>query len=372
MMKFMVSLFLFFTVSAAYAQNVDLSDIDRDARSSGSKSIMFRKAIRAEVDEQERQARAAAEAEARAKAEQESKLKRERQAFRPYNLFGRGLKVAATVNGEMISNKDLQERANLFMLTTGMQVNEKNKKMVAERVMQNVIDEKIKLQEAQKQNIGVSDIELKDAYRNFERSNGIPPGKFQAVLREYQVSTNVFMTQIKANLLWNKLVSRRMGPNVDVSVKEVEDEFMRIKKDMNTPKFMVSEIVIKKRDAEHIDELEEILQRDPRFELYAVQFSQSASAPSGGKLGWVSPGQLAKPLDNVIRTLKEGQVSKAIPYRTDYYIFRMDKIYNPKANKKDMPTEDEVRNFIKNRKTDEMANKYIRDLRNRAVVERKF
>ena len=37
-----------------------------------------------------------------------------------------------------------------------------------------------------------------------------------------------------------------------------------------------------------------------------------------------------------------------------------------------MPDEDEVRTFIQNRKTDEMANKYIRDLRNRAVVEKKF
>jgi peptidyl-prolyl cis-trans isomerase SurA len=163
-----------------------------------------------------------------------------------------------------------------------------------------------------------------------------------------------------------------MGGNIDVSTREVEDEFVRIKKDMDTPKYMVSEIVIKRKDAEHIDELVEILQKDPRFELYAMQFSQSASAPSGGKLGWVSPGQLADPLDRVIRGLKAGQVSKAVAYRSDYYIFKMDKIYNPKANKRDMPTEDEVRNFIKNRKSDEMANKYIRDLRNRAVVERKF
>ena len=116
----------------------------------------------------------------------------------------------------------------------------------------------------------------------------------------------------------------------------------------------------------------EILQKDPRFELYAAQFSQSASAPSGGKLGWVAAGQLAAPLDKVVRSLKEGQVSQAVPYRADYYIFKMDKIYNPARDKQKMPDEDEVRTFIQNRKTDEMANKYIRDLRNRAVVEKKF
>lgn len=364
---------LLLTAASVHAAEVDLSNLDKAARKSQSKSIMFQRDVeKLEQMQRAKAAEAEARAEAQARAAQESKIKKEKAAFRPYNLFGRGIKVAATVNGEMISNKDLQERANLFALTTGMQINEKNKKMVSERVMQSVIDEKIKIQEAQKQNIHISDEEIKEAYRNFERSNGIPAGKFRSVLNQYQVSQGVFMSQIKANLLWNKLVARRLGQNIDVSQREVDDEFMRIKKDMNIPKYMVSEIVIKRKDAEHIEELVEILRNDPRFELYAAQFSQAASAPSGGKLGWVSPGQLPQPLDGAIRNLKVGGISRAILYRNEYYIFKMDKIYNPKVDKHDLPSEEEVRAFIKNRKSDEMANKYIRDLRNRAVVEKKF
>ena len=350
------------TVLTAYTtavSAVDVSEVDREIRSAASKSIMFK---RGNSDAPQ----------AEAKAEQKEPAKPSQPMFRPYNLFGTGYKIAATINGEMVSNKDLQQRANLFALTTGIQINNKNRNMVANKVLQNTVDEKVKIQEAAKQNIRVTDEEIKEAYHNFERSNGIPAGKFQSVLKQYQVSQKVFLQQIKANLLWNKLVGRRLAQNVDVSVKEVEDEFAHIKKDMDTPKYMVSEIVIKKKDAEHIDELVEILRNDKRFELYAAQFSQSASAPSGGKLGWVAPGQLAAPLDNVIRKLKTGQVSNAIPYRSDYYIFKMDKIYNPLKDKQEMPREEEVRNFIKGRKMDELANKYIRDLRNRAVVEKKF
>lgn len=351
------------------AQEMDISDIDRAVRSSGSRSIMFKQ--NAELAKEEMARRRAAEEEAlRAKKEQE--MRQAQSVFREYNLFGKGLKIVATINGEMISNKDLQERANLFALTSGLNINDKNANMIKEKVMQGTIDEKIKLQEAEKEGVKISDKEINEAYRNFEKSNGVPKGKFDKILKEYKVSKPVFLNQIKANLLWNKMVARKYGQNIGVSEKEVKDEFERIKKDMDTPKYMVSEIVIKKKDGEHINELVEILQEDPRFELYAVQFSQSASAPSGGKLGWVSPGQLAQPLDSAIRKLKEGQVSKAISYRADYYIFRMDKIYNPKQNKQELPSEDEVRKFIQNRKTDAQANKYIRDLRNRAVVEKKF
>lgn len=368
---FFVLLLMAFPVMA---EDLNMSDLDRAARSSGSKSIMFRRngAAEAEARAQAQAAEEHARAEAQAQAKRKTQMKKARPVFKPYNLFGNGWKVAATVNGEMVSNKDLQERANLFVLTTGMPINEKNKKMVAERVLQNTIDEKIKIQEAASQNIHVSDEEINEAYRNFEKSNGVPPGKFATVLKEYHVSKEVFLAQIRANLMWNKLISRRLGQNVDVAVREVEAEYERIKKDMDTPKYMVSEIVIKRKDADHIDELVDILRKDPRFELYAAQFSQAASAPSGGKLGWVAPGQLAEPLDKVIRNLKEGGVSNAILYRSDYYILKMDKIYDPKKNKRNMPTEEEVREFIKNRKTDELANKHIRDLRNRAVVERKF
>ena len=359
-----------FVAFNANASDIDMQELDRGVRSSLSRSIMFQR-NGAEIAE-EIEARKIAEEEARKKAEEEAKRRREQQVFRPFNLFGNGYKISAIINGEMVSNKDLQERANLFSLTTGMPVNEKNKKMIAEKVLQNTVDEKIKFQEAKKLGISVSDLEVNEAFDNFEKSNGVPKGKFNKVLKEYHVSKDVFLTQIRANLLWNKLVSRLVGRNIGVSEKEIKDEFVRIKKDMKTPKYMVSEIVIKKKDAEHINELVEILKEDPRFELYAIQFSQSASAPSGGKIGWITLGQLAKPLEDAIKGLKEGGISKAILYRNDYYIFRLDKKYTPGAKEKELPTEDEVRKFIENRKSDEMANKYIRDLRNRSVVEKKF
>ncbi len=352
------------------AVDLDLSGLDKVVRSSGSNSIMFQRG-KPIAEKEVAQASVTEEAKENSQKEREEQ-KKKATVFQPYNLFGSGWKIAAIINGEMISNKDLQERANLFALTTGLNINTKNKKMVADKVLQNTVDEKIKLQEAGKYDVKVSEKEILEAYRNFEKANGVPEGKFANVLKEYHVSRDVFMAQIRANLLWNKLVANRMGRNVAVSEREVQDEYARIQKDLNTSKYMVSEIVIPRKEGMHIDELVDILQQDPRFELYAAQFSQSASAPSGGKLGWVAPGQLPELLDKVVRRLKEGQVSSAIPYQADFYIFRMDKIYDPKRDKQEMPSKDEVRTFIENRKIEEMANKYIRDLRNRAVVEKKF
>ena len=106
MIKTALTALLFWAAVQAPVQaaDIDLSDLDKAVRSSGSKSIMFR---RGGGEAEEARMQAEAEAEAREKAEQEAKVKQEQAVFRPYNLFGRGLKIAATINGEMISNKDL-------------------------------------------------------------------------------------------------------------------------------------------------------------------------------------------------------------------------------------------------------------------------
>ena len=369
MIKFVAFFVVLLLSFGGYAQGIDVRELDRGVRSSKSRSIMFKKdgaeILRESLAKKN-------EEEARKRAEEEAKLRREQQIFKPYNMFGDGFKIMATINGEMLTNQDLQERANLFSLTTGMLANEKNEKIIRNKVLQNTIDEKIKLQEAEKIGVSVSDKEVLDAYVKFEKSNGVPSGGFKRILKEYQISEDVFLIQIKANLLWNKLIARKVGQNIGVSQREINDEINRIKKDMQTPKYMVSEIMIRKKDAEHIEELVEILKTDNRFELYAVQFSQSASAPSGGKLGWITEGQLAEPLEKAIKELKVGDVSKAILYRNDYYIFRLEKIYKPNQDEFELPSYEEVEKFIENRKSDEIANKYIRDLRNRAVVEKKF
>lgn len=143
MIKTALTALLFWAAVQAPVQaaDIDLSDLDKAVRSSGSKSIMFR---RGGGEAEEARMQAEAEAEAREKAEQEAKVKQEQAVFRPYNLFGRGLKIAATINGEMISNKDLQERANLFALTTGININDKNKKWCRTRCCKTRLTRKLK------------------------------------------------------------------------------------------------------------------------------------------------------------------------------------------------------------------------------------
>jgi len=265
----------------------------------------------------------------------------------------------------------MQSRINAFILTSGIPYNKQTKEMITGKVLQAAIDEKLKLQEAKKNKIVVSRAELNKAVREFEQANGMQPGQLKQELEANKVSMNVWATQIEADLAWKKLIAQKGYANIRISENEIKRAMDDVQKDMKTQKIMLLEIVINKKDAKEIKQLAETLRQDPRFELYAMQFSQSPSAVNGGRLGWITKGKLPNVLEQKAFALKEGAVSDPISYGNDYYIYKLEKIFNPATDAQKLPSKQEVKSYLENKKLEELATKYMKDLRSKALIEKK-
>lgn len=161
---------------SAMAQEMNLQELDSQARMErpNTNSIMFRrnadqyrqlsddeKADIAERREQARKirlqqeefARRKAMEEARRRAMEEAQKEAERrraEALKPITLYENKLKIYALVNGEVITSSDMQSRINAFILMTGIPYNKQTKAMITGKVLQSAIDEKLKIQEAEK------------------------------------------------------------------------------------------------------------------------------------------------------------------------------------------------------------------------------
>ncbi|MBR3676257.1 MAG: peptidylprolyl isomerase [Alphaproteobacteria bacterium] len=392
----LITTFLLLTPNV-WAQDVDVHEIDSETRSQpNTNSLMFRRNAeqyrmlsneqKAEIERQREEARKqaeeyerkraeyeryVAEMEARKRAEEEAARQRAEE-LKPITLFGNKLKIYALVNGEVITSSDMQSRINAFILTTGIPYNAKTKSMITSRVLQGAIDEKLKIQEAKKNNIRVTQHEIKKAVQDFEKANGMQPGQLRQVLAEGNVRMNVWTSQLESDIAWKKLISNKVMGRVSVSEADISRAYDDIKKDMSTAKKLVSEIVIPKKDAKDLNQLAEVLRNDPRFELYAMQFSQSPSAANGGHLGWVTKGQLPDVLEKALANMKEGGVSSPIAYGNDYYILKLEKIFNPERDAKSLPGKNEVRAYLQNKKLEEYSIKYMKDLRNKALIEKKI
>lgn len=279
------------------------------------------------------------------------------------------VKIAALVNGEIISNQDIQNRINSFLMTSQIPLNDQTKGMIVQKVIHSAVDEKIKLQAAEKDGITISEKDIDNAVTNFEKSNKIPNGELKNILKAAHVSEKSFREQMKADLAWVRFLKSKLQLEGNITQSEIENALAEAKKDLNTPKYQISEIFVKKAKAKDIQDLVENLRKDPRFELYAMKFSDSPSAAKGGNLGWVNQGKLPEKLETVILGLKEGEISDAILLNDGYYIIRLNQKFNPKKDKPTMPNKEEIKNYLTNQKLETLAQKYLQDLRQQAVIE---
>ena len=279
------------------------------------------------------------------------------------------LKIAAVVNDEIISTRDLQNRVNLFLMTTRIPLNPQTQNMIFSRVLNNAIEEKIKLQAAEKEGIKISPQELADSVQQFEKNNQINTGELKKILAQNKVDMDAFENQMKADMAWVRLVRRKMYSDAQVTQKELEKAMADAKTDLSTPNYFVSEIYIRKKDAKDLSVLVNNLRQDPRFELYAMQFSQSPTAANGGRLGWLNKGKLPEEIEKKLDKMHEGEISDPILYGEGYYIVRLDKTFDPKVDKPEIPTQNDMKKFLENQKMEEFSKKYLQDLHQKAVIE---
>ena len=279
------------------------------------------------------------------------------------------LKIVALVNGEIISNEDLENRVNAFVMSTGIPVNAQTRGMIMQKVLNNTVDEKLKMQEATRVGINITDEEVATQMKQFERNNKIPSGQLANILKKSNVSLQTMQEQIRSDLAWLRVIRQKYYAEGTPTQKEINAMMDEAKKDLNTEKFMVSEIFIKKEHAQNIGQLVENLRNDNRFELYAMQFSESPSAANGGNLGWVNTGKLASVLEAKLKRMKEGDISDPILLGDGYYILRLERIFDPKKDKPEIPSQKQIQTILENQKMELLSKKLLQDLRQKAVIE---
>ena len=279
------------------------------------------------------------------------------------------LKIVALVNGEIISNEDLENRVNAFVMSTKIPVNAQTRGMIMQRVLNNAVDEKLKLQEAARVGIKITDEEVAAQMKQFEKTNNIPSGQLANILKAANVSLPTMQEQMRSDLACLRVIRQKYYAEGTPTQKEINAMMNEAKKDLNTEKFMVSEIFIKKEHAQNIDQLVENLRNDNRFELYAMQFSESPSAANGGNLGWVNTGKLASVLETNLKKMKEGEISDPILLGDGYYILRLERFFDPQKDKPEIPSEKQIQTILENQKMELLSKKLLQDLRQKAVIE---
>lgn len=226
-------------------------------------------------------------------------------------------RIIAHVNSQGITEYELTQRIKLTMLSSRIADSPANRAQVRRQVLRQMIDERIQLDEAQRSQIPVSDSEIKERVGQLEQANNMPSGGVEQALRGSGIEMSVLTDQIRASIAWNKLVRRKVRGTIDVTDAEIDEAMNQVKRNVGKSENHVAEIFLA---VDRPDQAEEVLRNAQRileqirvgtpFSVMAQQFSQSASAATGGDLGWVLPGQFDPALEAAIAKLQPGRVTE--------------------------------------------------------------
>ena len=235
--------------------------------------------------------------------------------------------IVATVNGDVISRGDVDNRRRLFALSTGLPTSRDVLDRLTPQVTQQLIDERLRLQEIQRRHILVGDDDIAKSIAEVEQRNGMAPGALRRKLAADGVSLRTLVDQIRVQLGWGRVLHQVLGEQARISDADIAERQRELKAEIGQPEYRIGEIFIPVDNPAAADTARRFadtviqqLRVGAPFAVAAAQFSQSQTALSGGDLGWEQPNQIDPEVLPVLNEMPEGAISNPIRVPGGYSI----------------------------------------------------
>jgi len=295
--------------------------------------------------------------------------------------------IVAVVNNDVITQAEFH-RALVpvyLQMQAGLGPEDLSKQMdeVKHRVLQQLIDEHLMLQEARsprpievsKGKIGtppvieVSQQEVEELLKNTQsKFSGLE--EFAQVLGEQGLTVEDLKGRFKDQITIQKLIGREIRSRLTVSPAEMTAYYEAHKADFITPPAVqVATLLIRPKDNLDVEraysqakDLRKQLGTGADFYDLAKRFSDGFNAQMGGRIGLLEKGKNRKEIDNVLFDLKAGEVSPIIKTPSGFHIFLIESV-RPSRQPDLAEAQNEIQNRILNEKGAFRYNEWIAKLR---------
>ncbi len=241
-----------------------------------------------------------------------------------WSMGAYAVQIAATVNDEIITDQDVADRVALMEKMFNTPVDDAMK----DKLLEVLIDEKVKTITAQQAGIVLSDDEVNEHISFLEAQNQMPAGGLKEFVRQNNLSMDSLQAQFNADLMWLRYVQQQNLKRPTITDKQIDDEINKIKKQLMQPAYLLAEIYIPFDGNETAAEqqAETLFNRIVSGESFtdlALEHSKGKTAAQMGDLGWVKAGQMEKAVDDVLPQIETGQLSRPIKGKDGFTIILM-------------------------------------------------
>ncbi len=238
-----------------------------------------------------------------------------------------GDRIVAIINEDIVTQAELQRKVR-EVASAGVRAPDASQLQAI--VLQRLIEQKLILQEGKRADIKVTDDDVNAQIDQMKEKAGSTDA-FDTWMREAGLSVADLKASIRDSLLAQRTIDAKVRSSISVSPQEITVELKGAEGAPHEPdQVMASHILVRvgngrteEEAKQRIAEIQSKLATGASFEDLAIQYSDDSHADSGGKLGWMTPGQLLPELDEALFKLDPGQVSEVIPSRLGFHLLKV-------------------------------------------------
>ena len=229
------------------------------------------------------------------------------------------VKATAIVNGDVITQSDIEQRLQLLAIANGGQIAPEERQRLSEQVLRNLIDETLQIQAAKTEKIEIKQSDIDKTIQRVAENVKRTPAQLAAFLESNGSNIKSLRRQVEGEIAWQRLQRAKIENGVTVGDDEVKSVLDKMNASKGTQEYRVGEIFLSASPATETQTLDNAnkiltqLRAGASFAGYARQYSEASTAAVGGDLGWVRPEQLPAQLATVLREMPAGGISNPIP-----------------------------------------------------------
>lgn len=287
-------------------------------------------------------------------------------------------KIVVVVNNEVITQGEIDRLLGPIyqQLKEAFPQDQLIKKLdeVRQSIMSQLIEERLILSEAKKQNI---EVEEKDINAKIEESRKRFPSNavFEQALASQHISLKELKSKYKEQLMVRKLIDQKIGARIFITPGEIAGYYADHVEEFSQPEELrLSNILIRPKEGavsqkttDLVNEIEKRLKAGGDFAELAKLYSEGPGAQDGGLMGYVKKGDLLPEIEKIVFAMKAGEVSGVIQTGLGYHFFKVEE----RKEARSLPLAEArrgIEDILWQTKIKEKSKGWIEDLRKHAYI----
>ena len=286
-------------------------------------------------------------------------------------------RVVAVVNNDAITLSELQE--GLAIVKHETKQSSTNETELAGQILGKLIDSRLQLQEAARENVTVEESEVTEELTDRMKKLGSPSlEEFEKLVRSQGLTMESIRKRIRDTLRVTRVIRRKVALRVSVTETEIDQYLDQNRQKLETGlSYHARHVLIVPEGTSpaaweaarlRAGIIRQRLLEGADFAELARQNSGDATAKDGGDLGTLKRGELDQEIEAQIVKMLPGEISQ--PYRSPlgYHVFRLEAIETLQGDGL-VRVRQQIRDILFREKYEARFDAWLKEIKDRAIIE---